>query len=36
LRVILAYTDHKGPHDQGWYYFNPRESSYLRSPAGEN
>lgn len=35
LRVILAYTDHKGLHDQGWYYFNPRESSYLRSPAGE-
>lgn len=35
LRVLLAYTDHKGLHDQGWYYFGPRESSYLRSPAGD-
>ncbi|MBB3955151.1 hypothetical protein [Novosphingobium sediminicola] len=35
LRVLLDYTDHKGLHDQGWYYFNPRESSYLRSPAGD-
>lgn len=35
LRLLLAYTDHKGLHDQGWYYFNPRESSYLRSPAGD-
>jgi hypothetical protein len=35
LRVLLAHTDHKGLHDQGWYYFNARESSYLRSPAGD-
>lgn len=35
LRVLLAYTDHKGLHDQGWYYFGARESSYLRSPAGD-
>lgn len=35
LRVLLDYTDHKGLHDQGWYYFNPRESSYLRAPTGE-
>jgi hypothetical protein len=34
VRVILYYADAKGTHQQGWYYFNPTESSYLRTEAG--
>lgn len=34
VRIIFFHTDAKGGHQQGWYYFNPGESSYLRSPAG--
>ena len=36
VRMIIEHTDGaRGPHQQGWYYFNPGEGSYLRSAAGD-
>jgi hypothetical protein len=35
-RIIFMHTDSaRGARQQGWYYFNPGEASYLRSPAGD-
>jgi len=35
VRILFFHTDAKGGHQQGWYYFNPAEGSYLRSQAGD-
>jgi uncharacterized membrane protein len=35
LRLIIGHTDQRGFHQQGWYYFNPGDASYLRSNAGD-
>ena len=36
VRVIMLHTDSaRGPKQQGWYYFNAGEESYLRSAAGD-
>jgi len=36
VRMIFIHTDSaRGPKQQGWYYFNPGEASYLRSAAGD-
>ncbi len=36
VRVIFMHTDSaRGPKQQGWYYFDAGEESYLRSAAGD-
>jgi uncharacterized membrane protein len=35
VRIIVGNSDQRGFHQQGWYYFNPGDASYLRSNAGD-